>query len=44
MKKILFLVMLVCVFDSFLVLAADENNSCEGLRIKVSLDDTACSG
>ncbi len=44
MKKILFLVMLVCVFDSFLVLAADENNSCEGLRIKVSLDDTLFLG
>ncbi len=39
MKKILFLVMLVCVFDSLLISAADENNSCEGLRIEVSLDD-----
>jgi len=27
MKKILFLVMLVCVVDSFLVLAADENST-----------------
>jgi len=44
MKKILFLVMLVCVFDSFLALAADENNSCNGLRIEVSLDDALFLG
>ncbi len=39
MKKILFLVMLVCVFDSLLVSAADENNSSNGLKIEVSLDE-----
>jgi len=44
MKKILFLVMLVCVFDSLLVSAADENNSCNGLRIEVSLDDALFLG
>lgn len=39
MKKILFSVILVFLFNFLLVLAADENNSCEGLRIKVNIDD-----
>ena len=44
MKKIIFAVLLVLVFDSFLVSAADENNLCEGLRIKLSLDDVLFLG
>ena len=44
MKKIIFAVFLVLVFDSFLVLATDENNSCEGLRIKVNVDNMLYSG
>ena len=44
MKKIIFAVWLILVFDSFLVSATDENNSCNGLRIKVSLDNTLFLG
>jgi len=42
MKKILFLVILI--FSFLLVSAADENNSCNGLRIEISLDDALFLG
>ena len=44
MKKILLLVILVFLFNFLLVSAADENNSSEGLRIRVSLDDALFLG
>jgi len=44
MKKILFLVMLVFIFSFLLVSAADQNNSSNGLSIKVSLDDALFLG
>jgi len=39
MKKILFSLILVFIFNFLLVSAADENNSCDGLRIKVNINN-----
>jgi len=44
MKKILLLAVLVCVLDSLLVSAADDNKSYEGLKIEVSLDNVLFLG
>jgi len=44
MKKILFLIILVFIFNFILVLATDENNNWGGLRIKVNIDDVLYLG